>query len=88
MRQTYRRLFLDHPKAVGEGYFQHQRQAFGFGLKLLRLSGTAFLHGLVPGLCTTTVSDEIRSTAQALSTRAADARATRLKDAGVWDVGL
>ncbi|QLQ12628.1 MAG: hypothetical protein HZY74_04095 [Brevundimonas sp.] len=88
MRRTLRRLFLDHPREVGESYFHHQRQAFGFGFKLLRLSGTAFLHGLMPGVHKTTVSDEICATAQALNHRAKEARDTRMKDAGVWDPGL
>lgn len=88
MHQTFKRLFLEHPRQVGEGYFEHMGQAFGFGFKLLRLSGAAFLHGLVPGVCKTTVSDEVCCMAKNMGARADDARETRMKDAGVWDAGL
>jgi hypothetical protein len=55
----WRRLFLDHPRSMDEGYFEHQRAAFGYGLELLRAAGACLLHGLVPGLCQTTASRSI-----------------------------
>ena len=88
MSQTFKRLFVDHPREVGESYFLHMSHAFGFGFKLLRLAGAAFIHGVVPGVHKTTVSDEICRTAKTMGARANDARDTRMKDAGVWDVGL
>lgn len=88
MFQTLNRLFAAHPREVGEGYFEHMGHAFGFGFKLLRLSGTAFLHGVVPGVCKTAVSDEIKGMARDMGVRASEARECRMKDAGVWDAGL
>jgi hypothetical protein len=88
MIRTLKRLFVDHPREVGEGYFEHMAQAWRFGFRLLRLSGAAFLHGAAPGVCRTTVSDEIRGMARELGGRAEEARECRMRDAGVWDPGL
>lgn len=88
MIRTLKRLFSDHPREVGESYVQHMGQAMSFGFKLARLSATAFLHGLVPGVHKTTVSDEIRAMAQDMGGRAEEARERRMRDAGVWDPGL
>ena len=88
MISQFKRLFLDHPREVGESYFHHMGQAWTFGLRLLRLSGAAFLHGAAPGLCKTTVSDEIKTMAGELSGRADQAQECRMRDAGVWDPGL
>jgi len=88
MTGPFSRLFADHPREVGESYLQHMGHAFGFGFKLLRLSGAAFLHGVVPGLCKTTVSDEVRCMARDMGGRADEARQTRMQQAGAWDPGL
>jgi len=88
MMRTLKRLFADHPREVGEGYFEHMAHAMRFGFKLVRLSGCAFAHAFVPGVHKTTVSNEIRSMARDMGGRAEEARDTRMRDAGVWDVGL
>ena len=82
------RLFRDHPREVGETYFQHMAASTVFGLRLLRLAGAAFLHAAVPGVHRATVSTAIRGMAQEMGGRAEEARETRMRDAGVWDVGL
>lgn len=86
--RTLKRLFADHPREVGEGYFEHMGQALGFCLKLARLSGCALAHAVVPGVHKTTVSDEIKRMAREMGGRADEARECRMRDAGVWDVGL
>jgi hypothetical protein len=88
MIRTLKTLFADHPREVKESYLEHQATAFGVGLKLARLSATAFLHGIVPGLCKTAVSDEIKAMARDLGGRAEEAKECRMRDAGVWDPGL
>lgn len=88
MIRTFRRLFADHPREVGETYAHHLLTAGRFGVRLARLSGIAFLHALVPGVCKTTVSDEIRRMAADLGGRVEEARDTRMRQAGVWDPGL
>lgn len=51
--------FRRHPASVGESYIQHQRSAFGFGLRMM-LGGLACLvHGLFPFLCMKTGSRQI-----------------------------
>ena len=88
MIRILNRLFADHPREVEETYFQHMAASARYGFKLLRLSACAFTHALVPGLHKSTVSDSIRSMARDLGGRAEEARETRMRDAGVWDVGL
>ncbi len=47
------RLFLDHPRSVGETYFEHQRVALGFALAMIAGGLACLVHALVPGLFTT-----------------------------------
>lgn len=88
MIRTFNRLFVDHPREVEEGYFEHMAASSRFGFRLARLSATAFLHALVPGVCKTTVSNEVRTMAREMSGRADEARECRMREAGVWDPGL
>ena len=88
MIRTLKRLFADHPREVGEGYFEHMGVAWRTGLKLAGLSAAAFTHGVVPGVCKTTVSDSVKAMARDMGGRAEEARECRMKDAGVWDPGL
>lgn len=44
------RFFLNHPRSIGESYFEHQRTAFGFALALMGAGLACMIHGLVPGL--------------------------------------
>jgi hypothetical protein len=88
MIRRLKTLFADHPREVNETYLEHQATAFGVGMKLARLSAMAFLHGVVPGVCKTAVSDEIKAMARDLGGRAEEAKECRMRDAGVWDPGL
>ncbi|MCG2840167.1 DUF6356 family protein [Sandaracinobacter sp. RS1-74] len=56
----FRRLFIDHPRSVNEGYFEHMGMAASFGWTMARASAACFLHALVPGLCEKTGSNLIR----------------------------
>ena len=85
---AFDRLFRDHPREVDETYLQHMAASAGFGFKLLGLAGAAFAHAIVPGVHKATVSTAIRSMAKDMGGRAEEARETRMRDAGVWDVGL
>ncbi|MFN7129438.1 MAG: DUF6356 family protein [Brevundimonas sp.] len=85
---AFDRLFREHPRQVGETYFQHMAASAGFGLRLLRLAGAAFAHAVVPGVHKTTVSTAVRGMAQEMGGRAEEAKQSRMRDAGVWDVGL
>jgi len=52
----FNRLFLDHPRSVGESYFRHQRQAMAFGARMFVGAIACFLHGIVPAAFTHTGS--------------------------------
>jgi Family of unknown function (DUF6356) len=52
----FNRLFLDHPRSVGESYFGHQRQAMAFGARMFVGAIACFLHGIVPAAFTQTGS--------------------------------
>jgi hypothetical protein len=56
---VFTRLFLQHPRSVGESYLEHQRHALGFGFSLLLASLACFVHAIVPGLCVRTGSEAI-----------------------------
>lgn len=56
----WRKLFLEHPEAVGESYGEHLRMAASFGVPMI-LGGLACLaHGLVPALFRSTGSATVR----------------------------
>ena len=55
----FERLFIDHPRAVGEGYFEHMHAAFTVGGRMALAAAKCFVHGIVPGLCKTAGSDAI-----------------------------
>ena len=88
MIRPFTRLFVDHPREVGESYLHHASVATRMGIRLARLSGCAFLHAVVPGLHKTTVSADIKRMADDLGYRADIARETRMNDAGAFDPGL
>ena len=56
---VFTRLFLEHPRSVGESYLEHQRRAFGFGCSLFLAALACFVHAIVPGLFVRTGSSAI-----------------------------
>ena len=84
----FARLFRDHPREVGETYWEHFFAASAYGVRLLGAAGCAFIHAMIPGLCKTAASDCVCEMADELGGRAREARECRMRDAGVWDVGL
>ena len=53
------RIFLEHPRSVGETYLAHQRQAFGFGLTMIAAGLACMVHGLIPAMFLRTGSDTV-----------------------------
>ncbi len=53
------RLFVDHPRSVGEGYFAHMCASLAVGGRLLAAAAGCVVHAIVPGWCTTTGSTAI-----------------------------
>jgi hypothetical protein len=56
----FKRLFVDHPKAVDESYAEHFGVASRFGVTMIWGGLCALVHAVVPGWCITTGSDTIR----------------------------
>ena len=55
-----RKLFLDHPAEVEEGYFQHMGVAARFGFAMIWGGMKALVHAIFPAWCVTSGSDTIR----------------------------
>lgn len=88
MRKDFERLFLEHPREVGETYPEHFAAAGRYGLRLLDAAAKAFVHACIPGMCKTAASDKVRLMAAELNGRASVAREERMRRAGVYDPGL
>jgi Family of unknown function (DUF6356) len=54
--QILNRVFLAHPRTVGESYLEHCAFALRFGSRLLMAGSAALVHAIVPCLCETTAS--------------------------------
>lgn len=67
----FEQLFLEHPRTVGEGYFEHQRRAFGFGGALIAAGFACLVHGLLPRLFVTSASDTVLRLGETLARRRA-----------------
>jgi len=68
----FARLFIDHPRAVNESYFEHMGAAFTVAFRLAGTSAKCLVHGLVPGLYKTAGSDAILQMAGEISPRRFD----------------
>ena len=53
------RLFMDHPRSIGESYFEHLLFAGGFALRLLGAGLAALVHALIPCFFEKTASNMI-----------------------------
>lgn len=55
------RLFLSHPRSVGESYPEHAATAFGFGTRMIAGGVACMIHGVFPSLFTRTGSNTVKS---------------------------
>lgn len=55
------RLFLSHPRSVGETYLEHAATAFGFGTAMIGGGIACMVHGVFPSLFTRTGSNTVKS---------------------------
>ena len=55
------KLFLDHPRSVGETYAEHQAFAFGFAMRLIGAGLAALVHAVLPFAFETTASRTVRA---------------------------
>lgn len=54
------RIFLEHPRTVGETYFEHFAVASRFGRAMVAGGTKAIVHAVLPNLFKTAASDTIR----------------------------
>ncbi len=57
---SLKRLFTEHPEAVGESYVEHMRVALSFSGPLLVAGLAALVHAFLPFLCTSTASTTVK----------------------------
>jgi hypothetical protein len=57
---SLKRMFTEHPEAVGESYFEHMRVALSFAGPLLAAGLAALVHAVLPFLCVTTASGTVK----------------------------
>ena len=57
---SLKRLFTEHPDAVGESYFEHMGVALSFAGPLLAAGMAALVHAVLPFLCLTTASSTVK----------------------------
>jgi Family of unknown function (DUF6356) len=55
------RLFLDHPRSVGETYLEHMGHAGRFGSRMILAGFACMLHGAFPFLFVKTGSNAVRT---------------------------
>ncbi len=53
------KVFLQHPRSVDEGYFEHMGVAFSFGGRLILVGLACMVHALVPALFVKTASSKV-----------------------------
>jgi hypothetical protein len=75
-----KRFFLDHPRSIGETYFEHQRHAFRFASSLFGGAIACFIHGVVPAFFLTTGSETVRN----LHSRMSHRRPREIPTAAAW----
>ena len=68
----FARLFVDHPKAVGESYFEHMAASLTVAGRLAAAASKCVVHAAVPGLCKTAGSDAILQLYREISPRRFD----------------
>lgn len=54
------KVFLQHPRSVGETYLKHMAFALGFFWALARAAAAALTHAFIPRLCEHTASKIVR----------------------------
>ena len=79
------KLFTQHPKTVGETYFEHLNSASHFGSRMIVAGVACFLHGLFPFLFVTTGSKTVRHLHERMIThRSRQQAAPELIDQGAY----
>jgi hypothetical protein len=54
------KLFLDHPRSLGETYWQHQRRALRFGVQMIGGGVACVMHAVLPAVFVHTASGTVQ----------------------------
>ncbi|MET0498608.1 MAG: DUF6356 family protein [Steroidobacteraceae bacterium] len=63
------RYFLEHPRCVGQRYFEHLWFAWRFGAAMFLGACAVFLHGVLPNMHQTTASKIVNELYERLQAR-------------------
>ena len=85
---AFDRLFLEHPRDVGESYFEHFGHSASYGFRVLGIACCCFIHALVPAAHKTTASSRICKLADELDDPAHAALAEHFRQARRYAPGL
>ena len=78
-------IFTDHPRSVGENYFEHLENASHFGTRMIAAGFACLLHGIFPFLFVTTGSKTVRHLHERMIThRSRGKAAPELIDQGAY----
>lgn len=69
MFQRVARAFTEHPKDIGENYFQHLAFTLRMTLRFIAVSIIMMIHGLLPFLFQRTGSEQIQKIYERMKTR-------------------
>lgn len=78
------RLFLAHPRSVGESYGEHFGVATRFGATMMVSGAACIVHGLVPALFVRTGSNAVKRLHARMAARQPDLRARDTR-VGAWN---
>ena len=79
------RSFSEHPRSVGESYFEHLESASFFGSRMILAGCACLLHGLFPFLFVTTGSSTVKHLHERMITHRTRLRAApELIDMGAY----
>jgi hypothetical protein len=73
----FERIFLAHPRSVGETYGEHMKFAAWFSFQLLRAGSAAAIHSVIPALCETTASRIVKGLTKELAERSGRSQSDR-----------
>jgi Family of unknown function (DUF6356) len=83
------RLFTEHPKSVGESYFEHMGVALSFAGPLLTAGLAALVHAALPFLCVTTASGTVKQLHARMVNRRPQPSVRSVRDGLLaWDPGI
>lgn len=65
------KLFMAHPRDIGESYGEHAGHAVYIGIRMLVAGGACLVHALLPGLFVRTASETVADIQDLMTQRAA-----------------